>query len=361
MGYEMLKYRYEIGRRLPVIMTFFLVCVSVIIFCGGCGRGRGILFEELDKQIVWPEPPLQPRLRYVGEFSTEDDLKRGVSGMEGFGRLIFGRDDIGVLVSPRAVALDAKERMFIADTTGGVIHMMDLTTRKYQQFSGLEGDERLLSPVGLVVVEDTVFVTDSALGKVCVFSRKGDFKFSFGSDILERPSGIAYNSLQHTLYVADTKRHVVVIFDMNGESIVELGGYGAGDGLFNFPTYIWIDKEGKLYVSDTLNYRVQIFGSDGKFLRAIGRHGNRPGYFAHPSGIATDSFGNIYVSDKQFENIQIFRSDGQMLMAIGGEGHGPGEFWLPAGIFVDEDNRIFVADSFNRRVQVLQLLEAEAP
>lgn len=355
----MLSNEIHISRKRLVVMRCFALCLLLVIVCGGCGSSRGIIFEKLEQPIVWPEPPEQARIRYIGELSTEEDLKREVSGMDAFGRLIFGREDIGVLVSPRMVAVDDEERMFIADTSGGVIHMMDLETRKYEQFYKLEDDQVLMSPVGVVVVDDAVYVSDSALAKICVFGKDGKFRFSFGSDILERPSGIAYNSIQDTLYVADAKRHVIDIFDMKGRHIIEFGGSGSGQGRFNFPTYLWIDKEGKLYVSDTLNYRVQIFGADGKFLRSIGKHGNRPGYFAHPCGVATDSHGNIYVGDKQFENIQVFNSEGQMLMAIGGEGHGPGEFWLPAGIFIDADNRIFIADSFNKRIQVLQLLEAE--
>ncbi len=357
----MLTCKRDTSRKPARAIKYIVLCLVPVMVCSGCGSSRGKLFGELDEPVVWPEPPEQARIQYLGELSTEDDLKREVSGMAALGRFIFGQEDIGVLVSPRGLALDDEERLFIADTSGGVVHIMDLKTRKYEQFYKLEGDETLLSPVGVVVVGNDVYVSDSALGKICVFSTEGKYKFSFGSDTLERPSGIAYNGRQQTIYVADTKRHMIDIFDMQGRHIIAFGGRGGGQGFFSFPTYVWIDKEGKLYVSDTLNYRVQVFGADGKFLRAIGGHGDRPGYFAHPCGIATDSHGNIYVGDKQFENIQIFDSTGQILMAVGGEGHGPGEFWLPTGIFIDDKNRIFVADSFNKRVQVFQLIEEETP
>lgn len=357
----MIIYKIQTDGNLLVRVMSIVACVVTVILFSGCGSSRGILFENIEQPIVWPEAPEQARIKYLGELSIEDDLKRGVSGAEAFGRLIFGRDDIGVMVSPRGVTVDDRDRLYVADTSGGVVHMMDMEGRKYGQFSKLEGDETLVSPVCVVVVGEDIYVTDSVLGKVCVFSGEGDYKFSFGSDILERPSGIAYNSIHQTLYVADAKRQVVDIFSLKGKHVLEIGRQIDGGAAFNYPTYIWIDKAGKLYVSDTLNYCVKIFGADGKFLRSIGRHGNRPGYFAHPCGVATDSHGNIYVVDKQFENIQVFNSEGQMLIAIGGEGHGPGEFWLPAGIFIDDENRIFVADSFNKRVQVFQLLEAEKP
>ena len=353
----MLNYRKNTYWKVVLVLGRMAVCLAVVFALSSCGSSRGILFDEFEQAIVWPEPPEQARIQYLGQLSTEDDLKREVSGMAALGRFVFGLDDVGVLVSPRGVAMDDKDRLYVADTSGGVVHMMDMESRKYAQFSKLEGKETLLSPVGVVVIGKDIYVTDSALGKVCVFGGEGDYKFSFGSDVLKRPSGIAWGKVQEALYVADAKRHTVDVFDIKGRHISEL----AGRERFNYPTYLWADKDGKLYVSDTLNYRIQIFGADGKFLRSIGRHGNRPGCFAHPCGVATDSHGNIYVSDKQFENVQIFNSAGQMLMAVGGEGHGPGQFWLPSGIFIDDKNRIFVADSFNRRVQVFQLIEAETP
>jgi DNA-binding beta-propeller fold protein YncE len=357
----MLTFSGYTDRKPPVAIMQLVLFLALMSLCCSCGSKRGILFGELGQPVFWPGPPEQPRIQYLGQLATEEDLKREVSFTESFGQLIFGAKDVGVLASPRGLALDDQQRLFIADSSGSVVHMMDLETRKYQQFSQLAGEERLLSPIGLAIVENDIYVSDSILGKICVFSRQGDYKFSFGSDILQRPAGIAYSYPQEKLYVADTKRHIINVFDRQGDYLTEFGSRGTGRGQFNFPTYLWVDKEGKLYISDTLNYRVQVLTPDGEVLLILGRHGNRPGYFAHPCGVAADSFGNIYVGDKQFENIQIFNSQGQILMAVGGEGHGPGQFWLPAAIFIDDNNRIFVADSFNKRIQVFQLLESEMP
>jgi len=341
------------------MLSLFLLLMMIL--CCGCASGKGELFSAPDPPVLWPAPPEKPRIKYLGQLAGEEDLKAGVSFAESFGRFIFGRDDVGVLVGPRGMVLDDSERMYIADSSGAVVHMMDLQKRRYRQFFKLGGGTRLLSPIDVVAVDDAVYVSDSVLQKICVFDRKGNYKSSFGAETLLRPSGMAYSHLQNKLYVADTKRHVISIFDSEGNWLRDLGGRGSGQGYFNFPTYLWLDTEDKLYVSDTLNYRVQVFSPEGKFLLTFGKHGNRPGYFAHPCGLATDSLGNIYVGDKQFENIQIFNSKGEILMAVGGEGHGPGQFWLPSSIFIDDKDRIFISDSFNKRIQVLQLLEAQTP
>ncbi len=340
-----------------LIFTTLYILGFALLFCTGCGKPYGQLFPVLERPLVWPEPPDRPRIRFVGTISTENDLKKEVSWSEGLGELIFGKKDIGVLLNPYAVVIDEQDNMFVVDTAGGVVHVFGLNTRQYYQFSALMKDETLIMPVALTIVDKNIYIVDSVLHKICVFGPKGKFIFSFGSDHLKRPSGIAYDMEREKIYISDAMAHSISVFNKNGDFKHNIGERGLDPGLFNFPTHLWVDKSGNLYVSDTLNYRIQIFSGDGAFLSMFGKHGNRPGNFAHPSGIATDSFGHIYVLDRQFENVQIFDNNGGILMAFGEEGNELGDFWLPAGIYIDSRNRIYIADSFNKRIQVFELIE----
>jgi len=329
----------------------------LLLSCAGCGRPAGEVFPALEKPIVWPGPPEQPRVRFVGTISTEESLGRKVSWTQGLGELLFGRKQIGVLRGPSAVVLGPHQRLYIADGPGHVVHVFGLASRTYEQISSLRAGKTLMMPVALTIVDEWLYVVDSVLHQVFIFDTKGKLRDSFGADQLVRPSGIAYCPQRDRLYVSDAGGHVIRVFDKGGRFIETLGSRGVEPGQFNFPTHLWVDAGGKLYVSDTLNYRVQILSPEENGWVTFGGHGDRPGYFAHPAGIATDSFGHIYVTDRQFENIQIFDRDGKVLLAIGHEGSGAGEFWLPAGVFIDDRNRIYVADSFNKRVQVFELLE----
>jgi len=351
--------RSNILRKHNVEIALSAFIGVIVVICSGCGQPAGELFAPPVKPIVWPAPPETARIKYVGQISTEKDLHRAVSLSEGLGQLIFGQKEIGVLLNPYGVALDGKNRLFITDTSGSVIHLMDLKTRQYKQLSELADNEKLATPVALAIAEGQVFVADSSLAKICVFDREGRFQFSFGQERLKRPSGIAYWPEDEKVYVSDTSRHVVDVFSRSGEFLHEIGDRGLKAGEFNFPTQLWVDRSGRLYVSDTLNYRIQVFTSDGKILFTFGRQGDRPGNFAHPCGVATDSLGNIYVIDRQYENVQIFDREGHILMALGQEGTEIGQFWLPAGIWIDSSNKIYIADSFNKRIQVFQLLVNE--
>lgn len=348
-----MKLRHFDKRKRSVLVRSVAIALVTV---AGCGPPRSEFFDPLETLRVWPEPPEQPRIMYLGSVSTETDLEQPRSWFQGFGELVFGKGDVGILVSPYAVTVDPTGIMFVADSGGAAVHAFDLRTRAYDQFSQLSDNERLERPVGLAMLEDHVYVVDSVLRRVCVFRKDGRFLFAFGDDRFERPSGIACQQSNGLVYVADTGSHAIYTFDREGRFVRQIGSRGLDPGQFNFPTHLWLDRAGQLYVSDTLNYRVQVLTEDGAFVRMFGQQGDRPGNFAHPCAVATDSHGNIYVTDRQYENVQIFNSAGQILMAFGQEGQGPGEFWLPAGIFVDRHDRIYVADSFNKRVQIFELL-----
>jgi DNA-binding beta-propeller fold protein YncE len=294
---------------------------------------------------------------YLGDISTEVDLEKRSSLSQRLGDLLSGGKELGALVSPCGVAVSSTGTLFVADSGGAVVHAFDLRTRDYRQFSSLSDDRKLRKPIGVAVLGDRLYVVDSLLCSVCVFSTEGKFLFEFGQDTFQRPAGIASSPTAGTIYVADTPAQTVHVFAGAGELLEQIGSRGTDPGEFNYPTQLWVDRAGQLYVSDTLNFRIQVFDDRGQFVRAFGRQGDRPGEFAHPCGVATDSHGNIYVTDQQFENVQVFSPTGQILMAFGQEGQGPGEFWLPAGIFVDALDRVYVADSLNKRVQIFDLLE----
>ena len=99
-------YRMVVKERTSEEQTGFstlcLLGLVLLASCAGCARNRGALFVGPDAPVVWPDLPEQPRIRYLGTLSTEADLKQEVSWTEGFGELLFGKKEIGVLVGPYA-------------------------------------------------------------------------------------------------------------------------------------------------------------------------------------------------------------------------------------------------------------------
>ena len=60
------------------------------------------------------------------------------------------------------------------------------------------------------------------------------------------------------IYVSDSGNHRIAIYDDTGTFLSEVGSPGIGDGQFNTPGGITVDRS-RIYVADTLNHRVQVF------------------------------------------------------------------------------------------------------
>ena len=340
------------------IQSYWIISLGLLCLASsGCNRAQPDMLSPGAKTYVWPAPPEQARIRYLGALETEEDLRQERSVLKHMGELLFGRQAMGAFMAPSHVVASPEGALYVADSAGGVIHLLHLGSRAYGQFGDMEQGQTLQRPVALTYIDGFVYVVDSQLQRVCVFRSQGEYVFSFGAEDLQRPSGIAFHPGRSEVIVADTAAHCLKVFQQTGRFLRTMGSRGSGPGQFNFPTHLWVNGEGDVCVSDTLNYRVQVLSVNGQMLRSFGGHGDRPGNFGHPSGVATDSHGHVYVTDRQFENIQIFDSQGHILMALGHEGRGPGEFWLPAGLFIDHRDRIYVADTFNKRIQIFELLE----
>ncbi len=317
-------------------------------------------------ELVWPGPPDKPRIRFIRVIKSSEDVTgqykptfvERITGKSARRRLLR-------LVKPYGVAVDRSGRVFVADMAQRAILIFDLPNETVTRWTG-NSQFPLFLPATLAFDQfGRLFVTDAFAARIVVFSPDGRPSAGFGTGIFERPGGIAIDRARNRLYVADVKRHQVLVFDTQSFQLIQEIGRrserGSSEpGEFAGPTNVAVDREGNLYVSDTWNRRVQVFGPDGKFLRTFGTVGVQPGNFVRPKGIAVDSEGHIYVLDAEFNNFQIFNPDGRPLLFVGSFGVRPGQFLLPTGITIDEEDRIYVVEQgFEKhpgRLQVFQYL-----
>lgn len=309
-------------------------------------------------ELVWPAPPLQPRIRYLGSIASPEDIGR----KKGFWRKVWdfirGDEDDERVNRPMAVALDSKDRLLVADTQRGRVHIYDRREGEYAYLRGSEWEPMRL-PIGLAVDGgDNVYVADGELNKIFVFRPDGEFdRMLDTADWLKRPSALAIDPARQRLYVVDTPAHDIKVLELpTGKVLSVIGSRGVARGQFNFPTYAALDRQGRLAVTDGMNMRIQIFDSEGQVVSAFGKNGDGSGDFSAPKGVALDSEGHVYVADAGFDNIQVFDETGKLLLFWGASGQEAGKFWLPTGLQIDTQDRIYVADSYNSRVQIFQYL-----
>jgi sugar lactone lactonase YvrE len=339
-------------------LIFMLYTCCLLLNIGGCATiGSQTSFFQTDAEsanLVWPPSPQTTRIKYIGSIAAPSESGEQKSWFSSF---LFGKEEpIELMSRPYGVFADAN-MVYVTDPGLALVHVFDLEGKKYFRIDKAK-DEDLVSPIGIAVDKNgDIYISDSVLKKIFIFNREGKYIKETGSpEMFIRPAGIAID--EDRIYIVDTHAHKVFIFlKKDGKFLLAFGGNGTGKGEFNYPTNIFIGKDGLLYITDSLNFRIQIFDSNGNFISSFGKHGDSLGDLSKPKGIAVDSEGHIYIADAHFDNVQIFDKDGSLLLTFGNTGRRSGEFTLPAGVFIDKNDRIYVADSYNNRIQMFQYLK----
>lgn len=172
-------------------------------------------------------------------------------------------------------------------------------------------------------------------------------------EALDKPYGIS--TRRGKIYVTDTVRRQVALFDVPGQKFAWIGD--DGPGALRQPVGVDTDAAGNVYVADATARRVVVFDAAGKFLREIGG----PETFTRPSGVGVNAAGTrLYVVDTggvtaaaETHRVRAFDlPSGRLLRDIGRRGSEQGEFNLPTDVAVALDGSIFVVDSGNFRVQM---------
>lgn len=358
------------------LTRFFTACCILCLLAACAGTGEKAVLriragndQGVDgKRVMFPPPGdgEVARYVYVGQLVGEANFVTAESKKDTFGGvlrwlagILAGDDDAAIVLQrPQSGVVDEQGRILVTDTSRQAVFVFDETQGKLEVWEKAFGLTNFVSPIGIALgANGEVFVADSELGVVVRLDRLGNALGVIGRDILQRPTGVAYDPLRRRLYVADTRESDIKVFDPNGELISVFGERGDVAGELNMPTYLALRGK-ELYVSDTMNARVQVLSTEtGKPLLTVSRRGQVVGDLVRPKGVALDGEGNIYVVESYHDHLLVYNRKGQFLMPLGGgAGVEVGKYFLPSGVWIDARNRIFLADTFNGRIVVFQFL-----
>jgi sugar lactone lactonase YvrE len=281
------------------------------------------------------------------------------SGRSARPELIWGVQGIdkGELQKPRAIAIDAKDQIYLVDMTAR-IQVYDIDgnyLRGWRTPASINGRPTglTIAKSGRLLVPDTHYyqvltyepdgtpVDEAKLGGVM---GTGPGEFCWVTDVAEDSQGNLYVS-----EYGDADR--VQKFSPQGEFLLQWGGTGEEPGQFRRPQSLAIDDQDRVWVADSCNHRIQVFDSEGRLLDSWGKEGAAPGDLYYPYGIVLDGKGHLYVCEYGNHRVQKFTLDGKSVATWGSRGREPGQLNSPWAVALDSQGRLHVLDSNNHRVQ----------
>ena len=176
---------------------------------------------------------------------------------------------------------------------------------------------------------------------------------------------------------------MILVYDLNGTFLKQIGKKGSGNGEFQFPFGIAINEvNGDIYVCDLVSNRVQIFSKDYSFISHFGNgilkssrdikltrdnifvlceknpflvtfdynltqvlnviSKSISGHFNRPFGMVIDAAGRLIISDCSNRAVFIFNPKGDLLHKL------TDSISAPAGVAIDSQGRIIVVSLDNR-------------
>ena len=159
-----------------------------------------------------------------------------------------------------------------------------------------------------------------------------------GNEQLQWPYGVTVDHNTSNIYVADNSNNCVKVFDNTAKYLLKFGD-GKGEGKMSNPKGLLI-RGNKVFVSH--NHSILVYQLDGKFVSNIGGRGSGELQFNWPRSLSTDEYNNdIYICDRDNHRIQIISENLQFKSQFGKD-----TLHYPRDIKLYKDN-IFILDVSN--------------
>ncbi len=281
--------------------------------------------------------------------------------------LIWGKRGLGpgFFQKPRAMAIDAEDRLYIVDMTariqvftrdGEYLHSWQTPENKNGRPTGLSFDRE-----GNLCVADTHYfrmlvyrpedgtlLEDRTIGGE---SGSTPGRFNFVTDVAQDRAG--------NYYIAEYGEFDrIQKFTREGKFLLQWGGHGKELGQFVRPQSMQLDAEDRLWVADSCNHRVQVFDTssgEAKLVKSWGQEGSGLGLLNYPYGLTLDDADHVVLCEFGNHRVQKFTQEGELVGWWGSNGHREGELCQPWTAQLDSRGRLHVLDSYNHRVQRILL------
>lgn len=314
--------------------VWFWFSFVLISFLASCAP------QPVKKQdvVFYPPPPNPPRVQFLQGISSSRDVQGDSAEYSLFSVGLAQDEEVKRFMKPYGIALSG-DSVYISDTIAAKIAVINFREKTFNWLKGNFGPGKLDKPINLATDnQGNLYVADTKRKLVVAFDSQQNFLRTYGQGLDMKPVDIAADD-RH-VYVLDFSRSQILVFKKSSGKLVESLGQGSDNPQNNLalPTNMTLDHRGVFYVTNFGNGKVVQLDRDGNVLSSVGQFGQGFAQFGRPRGIDTDVEGRMYVADAQHHNVQLFNEDGRLLMFFGDPTGNAGTLNLPAGIAVTDQN-----------------------
>ena len=176
--------------------------------------------------------------------------------------------------------------------------------------------------------QDRVYAFQRTDPPVLVFDRDGNYLSSWGNGNFVSPHGLFIKD--DIVYVTDREGSTAMKYTLDGKPLQVIGEHGVysdtgteetgvvvprAAGPFNFITEMVPHPSGDLYISDGYrNARVHRFTADGRLVSSWGEPGKGGANQFHlPHSLVVGQDGRIYLCDRENSRVQVFSPEGEYI------------------------------------------------
>ena len=260
----------------------------------------------------------------------------------------------GMFDGPWGVAVNERDEIAVTDSGNNRIQIFSSDGTYLRSFGSLGNqDGEFDFPTGIAYLHNgNIVVADGKNNRLQIFSGKGEYLTQIGSKgnldhQFNFPCCLSVGS-DGNIIVTDADNKLIKIFTPSGQFLRKFGG----EDLLVQPCHC-IQKDQYFIVSDNGDDRIKVFNIEGNFVFKFGNKGNGNGDFNEPCSLSVDKAGHLMVCDSANDRVQVLKLSGKFITKFGRHGSEIGEFNTTSSTAVLTDGRIVVTD-FNNRIQIIE-------